>query len=67
MKQLLAHIHRYLRRKLKELNPQFITIHVWVPPNVHRDLEDEFPKSTFVEGDWPDETVLSFTPTPEEE
>ena len=67
MKQLLKQIHKYLRRKLKELQPEFISIHIWVKPGVHRDLLDEFPNDRLVEGEWPNETVLSFTPTPEEE
>lgn len=73
MKQLLETINRYLRRKLKELQPSFISITVMVPPSVQRDLVDEYesrevggrPVVSFVEGDWPDETVLNFTPEEE--
>jgi hypothetical protein len=75
MKQLLKQIHRYLRRKLRELKPEFISISVFVPMDVHRDLEDEYqsekvggrPSVSFKEGEWPDQTVLNFTPIPEEE
>ena len=71
MKQLKL-IHTYLRRKLKELKPSFISVTVMVPPDVQRDLVDEYksksrdvggrPVVSFVEGNWPDETVLNFTP-----
>ena len=75
MKNLLRHIHNYLRRKLKELQPEFISINVWVPQDVHRDLADEFgsesiggrPAISFREGEWPEETVLNLTPVPPEE
>lgn len=68
MKQVLKQIHKYLRRKLKELRPEFISIHVWVPPDVHRDLVDELGGGDrLVEGRWPEETTLTFTPTPPEE
>lgn len=73
MKTLLKHIHGYLRRKLKELRPRFISITVWVPGDVHRDLADEFGSESFggksvvsfTEGNWPDETVLNFAPEEE--
>ena len=75
MKQLLEQINKYLRRKLKELEPEFISIVVMVPDGVHRDLADEYPSGTlgdrpiiaFTEGDWPNETNLNLTPIPEEE
>lgn len=69
MKQLLKLIHIYLRRKLKELEPSFISVTVMVPPDVQRDLVDEYESRevgdrsvvSFVVGDWPNETVLNFT------
>jgi len=75
MKQLLEQIHIYLRRKLKELAPERISIVVFVPKDVHRDLVDEYPSEligdrpivSFSEGVWPDETVLNLTPIPPEE
>lgn len=75
MKTLLEQIHSYLRRKLKELNPEFISVTVMVPKDVHRDLEDEYPSEvigdrpvvSFSEGEWPNQTFLNFTPIPEEE
>lgn len=75
MERLLKLIHAYLRRRLKELKPSFISVTVMVPPDVQRDLVDEYesrkvggtPVVSFVEGDWPDETVLNFTPEEEDE
>lgn len=75
MKQLLKLIHKYLRRKLKELRPEFISIVVMVPSDVHRDLVDEFPSAvigarptvSLDTGEWPNQTVLNLTPTPPEE
>lgn len=74
MEQLKV-IHAYLRRELKELKPSFISVTVMVPPDIQGDLVDEYKSRTvggrsvvsFVEGDWPDETVLNFTPEEEEE
>lgn len=74
MKQLLKLIHIYLRRKLEELRPSFISVTVMVPPPIQRDLADEYESRevggksvvSFVEGDWPNETVLNFTSEEEE-
>lgn len=73
MKQLLEQLDKYLRRKLKELEPSFISITVMVPPDVQRDLVDEYNSRevgdrmvvSFVSGKWPDETVLNLTPEEE--
>lgn len=67
MKELLSHIHTYLRRKLKELKPQFITVHIWVPKDILDGLQMDDDDYVEIEGSWPNETVLSLTPIPEEE
>jgi len=75
VKRLLEQIHNYLRRKLKELNPEFISVTVMVPKDIHRDLEDEFPSEpvgdrpvvSFSGGSWPEQTILNFTPIPDDE
>lgn len=72
MEQLKV-IHAYLRRKLKEFKPSFISVTIMVPPDIQRDLVDEYesrevgdrPVVSFVEGNWPNETVLNITPEEE--
>lgn len=75
MEHLLKLIHAYLRRKLRELKPSFISVTVMVPPSIQHDLVDEYESRkvgdrtvvSFVKGVWPDETVLNFTPGEEDE
>ncbi len=55
MRKLLKLIHSCLRRKLKELKPEFISIVVMVPKDIHRDLVDEYQSKSI--GD----SILSFS------
>lgn len=67
-------ISKYLRRKLKELEPEFLVITVFVPKKVYADLADEYPDNvqrdtavSFVTNTFPWETVINFTPVVEAE